>query len=782
MTDTEPELWTYDPNGVLITLLITSATHKSRVNEQLKLWFRQRRYLFSSSTSTLTDDVLVTKEDVLQHWSHQVNDSSLSDSYDRVYELISFQVNHPLAICYRLIRVVPQMPSSNQVPHQKDTSAPLSLLYQPEPWIFAADSLESLRLSAMLNTFVECPILRRFVVQVIPTTKYASSFTAIADKDESLWSDMIGKRIRVVTQPRFGKPPPINDYSIETNQNLTSTGTPAQSSTTISTGASKNPASAESQQYNKKAKKKLILEEVMLGAELSKVMFTKMDRLKAAAKAHVGSLQECHDASTIPNVSDGVDSGLCDQLSLSISSSSPSSTSSATPQISLDKYADDPFVLHPITFGHTLSVISKEFINEALYFTSDSRTMPPSLSTSTTCCCSSMSTSTSSNSSSSLLTSSPPLLPSPTGNNNNQSLPSFDISMIKYAYGFMPKEGWTALIPDPKLKMEGGATHDKNVLGEGAEEENEEEDEETQGELLVKSDGSNDTTKAAGGSLGSKNAEEKSTAILLDTTTSRAFWKLEEALQYILMTEGSQEVDLPMGELKSEDNIDLTPGDGTEKEMGMTVEEGMAWKTWQQWIKKISAGAQDGPQVKWKDNTSSHRRGKETSMKSGCAERKGVCELDAVQGQGCVPDCDLQDNHLHELRGTVLPLVSDKPMGQCVKSPANKEQRRLKAIDIGASPGGWSYALAMKGVEVLAVDPGELRVRHSLVKHVKCKLEDDQAKAEMDNIGPFDIVVCDFNQMPYEVSAVHFCNASLVLCLLPTSSEFGDGILCQFYK
>lgn len=68
------------------------------------------------------------------------------------------------------------------------------------------------------------------------------------------------------------------------------------------------------------------------------------------------------------------------------------------------------------------------------------------------------------------------------------------------------------------------------------------------------------------------------------------------------------------------------------------------------------------------------------------------------------------------------------------------------ALDVGASPGGWSWVLAAAGAQVTAVDPGELDARvsgHPKVTHL-------EARAETLEFGEaaFDWVVNDMNVDP----------------------------------
>ena len=67
-------------------------------------------------------------------------------------------------------------------------------------------------------------------------------------------------------------------------------------------------------------------------------------------------------------------------------------------------------------------------------------------------------------------------------------------------------------------------------------------------------------------------------------------------------------------------------------------------------------------------------------------------------------------------------------------------------LDVGASPGGWSWVLAGHGARVTAVDPGDLDARvegHPLVAHVKAKGEGLEFPSDF-----FDWVVNDMNVDP----------------------------------
>ncbi len=75
----------------------------------------------------------------------------------------------------------------------------------------------------------------------------------------------------------------------------------------------------------------------------------------------------------------------------------------------------------------------------------------------------------------------------------------------------------------------------------------------------------------------------------------------------------------------------------------------------------------------------------------------------------------------------------------------------MKAVDLGAAPGGWSWQLAHRGLRVTAVDNGPLKgevAQDSLVTHLR-----------VDGLGyrprrPVDWTVCDIAEQPARVAAL----------------------------
>ncbi|MBN1683221.1 hypothetical protein JW865_06695 [Candidatus Bathyarchaeota archaeon] len=79
-------------------------------------------------------------------------------------------------------------------------------------------------------------------------------------------------------------------------------------------------------------------------------------------------------------------------------------------------------------------------------------------------------------------------------------------------------------------------------------------------------------------------------------------------------------------------------------------------------------------------------------------------------------------------------------------------EKESNALDLGAAPGGWTKTLVDYGVNVTAVDPGELHESLSnnpRVKHLKIL-----AKNLPNNIGQFDIITNDMNLNPIESATI----------------------------
>ena len=75
----------------------------------------------------------------------------------------------------------------------------------------------------------------------------------------------------------------------------------------------------------------------------------------------------------------------------------------------------------------------------------------------------------------------------------------------------------------------------------------------------------------------------------------------------------------------------------------------------------------------------------------------------------------------------------------------NWPQSQWNAIDIGASPGGWSLYLSQVVGKVYAVDPGVLEVTAPNIVHVRSLLSDAVSSIEK---VQFNVIVCDINEYP----------------------------------
>lgn len=91
-----------------------------------------------------------------------------------------------------------------------------------------------------------------------------------------------------------------------------------------------------------------------------------------------------------------------------------------------------------------------------------------------------------------------------------------------------------------------------------------------------------------------------------------------------------------------------------------------------------------------------------------------------------------------------------------------------RAVDIGAAPGGWTSLLLERGVEVTAIDPGDLHPSlqgHEKLTYLK-KNASDVSLAE----GAFDLLVCDMSWSPKQM-------AKLVSELLDALQSGGTAII-----
>ncbi len=94
----------------------------------------------------------------------------------------------------------------------------------------------------------------------------------------------------------------------------------------------------------------------------------------------------------------------------------------------------------------------------------------------------------------------------------------------------------------------------------------------------------------------------------------------------------------------------------------------------------------------------------------------------------------------------------------------------LRALDLGAAPGGWTKVLAELGAEVLAVDPGDLDPRVAAMPNVTHFAGLSQQLDQLPDIGPFGLITDDMNRDPD-------ASAAMVLPLLRLLEPDGAVIM-----
>ena len=107
----------------------------------------------------------------------------------------------------------------------------------------------------------------------------------------------------------------------------------------------------------------------------------------------------------------------------------------------------------------------------------------------------------------------------------------------------------------------------------------------------------------------------------------------------------------------------------------------------------------------------------------------------------------------------------------------------MRAVDLGAAPGGWTWQFVQRGVRVMAIDNGPLKgdlVDNAMVKHLKMDGFKFQPKQAV------DWMVCDMVEKPSRIAALvarwigqQWCTASIFNLKLPMKKRFEEVEKCR---
>jgi 23S rRNA (cytidine2498-2'-O)-methyltransferase len=107
----------------------------------------------------------------------------------------------------------------------------------------------------------------------------------------------------------------------------------------------------------------------------------------------------------------------------------------------------------------------------------------------------------------------------------------------------------------------------------------------------------------------------------------------------------------------------------------------------------------------------------------------------------------------------------------------------MRAVDLGAAPGGWTWQFVQRGVRVMAIDNGPLKgdlVDNAMVKHLKMDGFKFQPKQAV------DWMVCDMVEKPSRIASLvarwmgqQWCTASIFNLKLPMKKRFEEVELCR---
>ncbi len=116
---------------------------------------------------------------------------------------------------------------------------------------------------------------------------------------------------------------------------------------------------------------------------------------------------------------------------------------------------------------------------------------------------------------------------------------------------------------------------------------------------------------------------------------------------------------------------------------------------------------------------------------------------------------------------TVLSRAEHK-LAEALRTFGIRTRTGTTAIDLGAAPGGWSYLLAERGVDVMAVDPGALApiaASHRRIKHLPVRAE----RLDLGGRG-VELIVNDMNLDPTD-------SARVMCAVAPHLPAGGDAIM-----
>jgi 23S rRNA (cytidine2498-2'-O)-methyltransferase len=119
--------------------------------------------------------------------------------------------------------------------------------------------------------------------------------------------------------------------------------------------------------------------------------------------------------------------------------------------------------------------------------------------------------------------------------------------------------------------------------------------------------------------------------------------------------------------------------------------------------------------------------------------------------------------------------------------PKEKQSDRLRqgmtAVDLGASPGGWTYQLVSRGIRVIAVDNGPMApalMQSGLVQHVKAD------GFSFTPQRPVDWMVCDIVEQPVRIAKLvgdwmknGWCRSSIFNLKLPMKKRYDEVKKCM---